>query len=331
MTRSSAGRASSFSRATSGDMHSLVAQAEKFCNKRDMEIEVFDRFLLRQRRARAAAGFAAHRFLFDEVEDRLCDRLADVKRRFPLAVNLGAHDGGLTSKLSGLNGIETVLQLELSAALALRAASFGPVVVAEAECLPLAPASTDLMISALDLHWVNDLPGALLQIRQALKPDGLFLAALIGGETLGELGRCLMDAELELTGGASPRLSPFADVRDLGGLLQRAGFALPVVDRDRITVTYADPLKLLYDLRGMGATNVTKLRTKKPLRRAVLLRALQLYRENYAEADGRVPASFEIIYLSGWAPHASQPQALKPGSATHSLETVLKTVTGLPQ
>jgi NADH dehydrogenase [ubiquinone] 1 alpha subcomplex assembly factor 5 len=328
MTRSSAGRASSFSRATSGDMHSLVAQPEKFCNKREMEIEVFDRFLLRQRRARAAAGFAAHRFLFDEVEDRLCDRLADVKRRFPLAVNLGAHDGGLTTRLSGRNGIETVLQLELSPALASLAAKAGPVAVADAEFLPLASASTDLIVSALDLHWVNDLPGALLQIRQALKPDGLFLAALMGGETLPELRQCLMEAELSITGGVSPRLSPFADVRTLGSLLQRAGFALPVVDRDCITVTYADPLKLLYDLRGMGATNATRLRPKKPLRRAVLLEALRLYREKYAEADGRVPASFEVIYLSGWAPHDSQPKALKPGSATHGLEDVLRTVSG---
>ena len=137
-----------------------------------------------------------------------------------------------------------------------------------------------------------------------------------------------MEAELALTGGVSPRLSPFADVRTLGSLLQRAGFALPVVDRDCITVTYADPLKLLYDLRGMGATNATRLRPKKPLRRAVLLEALRLYREKYAEADGRVPASFEVIYLSGWAPHDSQPQPLEPGSATHGLEDVLKTVRG---
>lgn len=296
-----------------------------------MDITLFDRSVLQQRRARAATHFAEYRFLFDAVEAALCDRLADVKRQFPLVVNLGAHDGGLTPQLRGLNGIEHVVQLELSSVLARSASAHGPVAVADAEYLPLAPASCDLIVSALDLHWVNDLPGALLQIRQSLKPDGLFLAALMGGETLTELRNCLMEAELSVTGGVSPRLSPFADVRDLGSLLQRAGFALPVVDRDRITVTYADPLKLLYDLRGMAATNITHARSKKPLRRTVLLEALRLYREKFAETDGRVPATFEVIYLSGWAPHDSQPKPLKPGSATHSLETVLKTVTGSPE
>lgn len=304
----------------------FVAQSGKICNKRDMNVQIFDRSLLSRRRARSAAGFADFRFLLDAVEMDLCERLQDVRRQFPLAINLGAQDGGLTRKLSGLNGIEKILQLELAPELAQRASELGSVAVADVEFLPLAPASVDLMVSALDLHWVNDLPGALLQIRSALKPDGLFLAALMGGETLKELRQCLMQAELELTGGASPRISPFADVRDMGALLQRAGFALPVVDRDVITVTYADPLKLLYDLRGMAATNIALERSRQPLRRAVLLEALARYRSAFADADGRVRASFEVIYLSGWAPHASQPQPLRPGSATHRLEDVLKTV-----
>jgi SAM-dependent methyltransferase len=178
-------------------------------------------------------------------------------------------------------------------------------------------------MSALSLHWVNDLPGALLQIRQALRPDGLFLAAMFGGETLHELRHALLDAELAVTGGVSPRVSPMADLRDGAGLLQRAGFALPVADRDLITVAYADPFALLRDLRAMGETNAARLRSRAPLRRAVLAEAARLYGERHRHPDGRVRASFEILYLSGWAPAATQQRPLRPGQATTRLADAL--------
>jgi SAM-dependent methyltransferase len=201
----------------------------------------------------------------------------------------------------------------------------GDGVVADEELLPFRPASLDAVASNLALHWVNDLPGALLQIRQALKPDGLFLGALLGGETLKELRQCLMEAELAATGGASPRVSPFADSRDAGALLQRAGFALPVTDTDTVTVQYASPLKLMRDLRGMGAANAVAGRLLKPTRRAVMLEALRLYREKFAGAEGRVPATFQVVYMIGWAPHESQQQPLKPGAFTHKLADALRT------
>ncbi len=284
---------------------------------------IFDRRLLAQRRTRMAAQFATHRFLFDAVGQQLLERLHDIKRSFPLAVNLGAHDGSLTPQLMAREEAQATLQLELSYGLAALAAEHGPVAQADEELLPLAPASVNLIISNLALHWVNDLPGCLAQCARALKPDGLFLASLLGGDTLFELRRCLMEAELELSGGVSPRLSPLTEVRDAGGLLQRAGLALPTVDRDIITVTYEDPVKLLYDLRGMGAANATLARPKIPLKRSVLLTMLKRYRDLFSERDGRITATFEVLTLTGWAKHASQQQPLKPGSAKNSLAQAL--------
>jgi len=178
-------------------------------------------------------------------------------------------------------------------------------VVADEEWLPFASARLDLVLSSLSLHWVNDLPGTLIQIRRALKPDGLFLAAMLGGETLRELRHALLEADLAKEGGASPRVSPFVDVRDAGDLLQRAGFVLPVADSDTLTVTYDDPLRLMRDLRGMGETNATHERRDRFSRRATFSRAADIYRQTFAAADGRVPATFQVIYLTGWTPRTS--------------------------
>lgn len=284
---------------------------------------VFDRRAVRRHRDRAAAGLGEHDFLLAEVAGRLAERLDDVKRRFPLALDLGCHAGELARALAGRGGVETLVSCDLSPRMAGRAG--GLAVAADEERLPFAHASFDLVASSLSLHWVNDLPGALVQIRRSLKPDGLFLAALLGGTTLHELRSSLLDAELETEGGASPRVSPFAEVRDGGDLLTRAGFALPVADVDTITVSYADPVKLMADLRGMGEANAARGRRKAVSRRATLMAAARRYRELFGDADGRVPATFQVIYLAGWAPDASQPQPLRPGSAKARLADALGT------
>lgn len=287
-------------------------------------IEVFDRSLLRRRRDRAAKDIARFDFLFAEVAGRLVERLEIIKKAFPLVVDLGCASGVLSGLVRQRRGTEHVISVDMSFGMAHR--SGFPAVVADEEFLPFKESSLDAVVSNLSLHWVNDLPGALLQVKQALKPDGLFLAALLGGESLKELRQCLMEAELGVTGGASPRVSPFIDLRDMGALLQRAGFALPVVDSDIITVHYSSPLKLMQDLRGMGAANATYNRLMKPTRRRVLLEAVRLYHEKFADAEGRVPATFQVIYAIGWSPHESQQQPLKPGSAKNKLANALQSV-----
>ncbi|MBI5162642.1 MAG: methyltransferase domain-containing protein [Magnetospirillum sp.] len=285
---------------------------------------IFDRALLRKRRDRAAAGFAAHDFLVREAAERLADRLGDVTRRFPLALDLGCHTGEVAEAIVGRAGIARVIQCDLSPAMAARAAAnCHPTLAADEEALPFAEASVDVVVSALSLHWVNDLPGTLVQVRRVLKPDGLFLAAMLGGETLKELRACLQAAELAGEGGLSPRVSPFADVRDLGALMQRAGFALPVVDAETLTVTYGDPMRLLADLRGMGETNAVAEQRRTVSRRATLLEALRLYEERFADGEGRLPATFHLLTMTGWAPHPSQQKPLAPGSAAFSLADVL--------
>ena len=288
-------------------------------------ILVFDRAAVRAHRARAAAQFAAHDFLFREVARRLVDRLADINRAFPVALDLGARGRVLRDALNS-EGVALARGIDRLIAAA-PVASFAPPggLVADEEMLPVAPAACDLVLSNLSLHWVNDLPGALLQIRRSLKPDGLFLGAMLGGGTLPELRAALAEAEMAVEGGLSPRVSPFADVRDLGGLLQRAGFALPVTDADTIRVTYADAFGLFRDLRGMGETNAVIERRRTPLRRATLLRAAEIYQTRFAGADGRIPATFQVVTLTGWAPHESQPQPLRPGSARARLADALGT------
>ena len=286
-------------------------------------MKVFDRGAVRRHRERASPGFAGHRFLVAEVAERLADRLSDVTREFAAALDLGCHSGELAAALKGRGGIRRLVQADLSEAMVRRAS--GLRVVCDEELLPFAPASFDLILSVLSLHWVNDLPGALAQIARCLKPDGLFLAALLGGETLHELRQALITAELEEEGGASPRVSPFVELRDAGGLLQRAGLALPVVDSDTITVTYGDALELMAELRGMGESNAVLGRRHGLTRRATLLRAAELYRELYADGEGRLPATFQVLTLTAWAPHESQQKALAPGSARARLAAALGT------
>jgi len=293
---------------------------------------VFNRQTVRRHRNRAATTLGAHDFLFRDGAERLADRLADIKRTFPLALDLGCHTGQLARALQGRGGVETLVQCDLAPAMAAKArgAAAGglgtPAVAGDEEALPFADGAFDLVLSNLSLHWVNDLPGALIQIRRALKPDGLFLAALFGGDTLKELRQALAEAEIAEEDGLSPRVSPFADVRDAGGLLLRAGFALPVADADTLTVSYAEPAKLMADLRAMGESNAVALSRKGFTRRQTLAAAARRYTELFAGGDGRVPASFQIVTLTGWAPDPSQQKPLKPGSATGRLARALDTV-----
>ena len=281
--------------------------------------ELFDRRLLRLRQRRAARDPAT--FLLDRVVGELGERLGTVLRRFERAIDLGTPAGALRSVLAASGKVGTVVAVSAQ----LRRDS-GLAVAADEEALPFADGSLDLVVSALALQFVNDLPGALAQIRRALKPDGLLLAALIGGASLAELRQAFAQAESEIEGGASPRVAPFADVRELGALMQRAGFALPVVDCDRLTVRYDTVFDLMRDLRRMGATNVLRERRRTPLRRATLARMAQVYAQRFADPDGRLRASFEIVWLSGWAPHESQQKPLKPGSAKQRLADALGTI-----
>lgn len=280
---------------------------------------IFDRRLLRQRQARARAAGPAT-FLLDRVAADMAERLAAVLRPFERVVDLGTLTDALRRALQSDGRMAGLIAA--TPAGALRGAT-SPQVVIDEEALPFAAASLDLVVSALALQFVNDLPGTLIQIRRALKPDGLLLAAMIGGESLSELREAFAEAESEVEGGISPRVSPFADVRDLGGLLQRAGFALPVIDSDRLTVRYDTPLALMRDLRAMGATNVLVERRRVPLKRATLQRMFDIYAERFADSDGRLRATFEIVWLTGWAPHDSQQKPLKPGSAAHRLADAL--------
>jgi len=284
---------------------------------------VFDRRAVRRHRDRAAATLAEHDFLLREVGERLADRLDDVKRTFDRALDVGCHRGELGRTLDGRGGINWLVHADLSPAMVARTP--GAAVACDEEALPFAPGSFDLVLSLLSLHWINDLPGALVQVRRVLKPDGLFLAAMLGGETLKELRSSLAEAEMAVDGGLSPRISPFADVRDAGDLMQRAGFALPVIDTETITVSYADPFRLMADLQGMGETNAVIERRKDSLRRQTLMAAVERYRAEFGDADGRVPATFQVVYLTGWAPHHAQPKPLRPGSASARLADALDT------
>jgi SAM-dependent methyltransferase len=262
-------------------------------------------------------------FLLDRVAIDLGERLSAVLRRFDVVVDLGTPSEAVRRVLAASKNIGTVVAVGSND-------DDGRMhVTADEEALPFAEGSLDLLVSALALQFVNDLPGALIQIRRALKPDGLLLAALIGGDSLIELRSAFAAAESEMEGGTSPRVAPFADIRELGGLLQRAGFALPVVDSERVTVRYDSALALMRDLRRMGATNILHERLRTPLKRGTLERVKEIYADRFADADGRVRATFEIIWLSGWVPHESQQKPLKPGSAAQRLADALRT-TELP-
>jgi len=295
---------------------------------------VFDRKAVRAHRERAARHFADHDFLFREAAERLVERLDDINRTFPRVLDMGARTGVLAPLIAQRKGVELLVHSDLSCAM-MRAAraracdgdADRAVVVADEEFLPFAEGSFDLVVSCLSLHWTNDLPGALIQARRALKPDGLFLVTLLGGETLIELRQALLDAELAETGGAGPRVSPFADLRDAAALLQRAGFALPVADSDTITVEYENALDLMRDLRGMGESNAVVERRKDFSRRSTILRAAAIYEDRFGkESTGRMPATFQMLTLTAWAPAANQPKPLRPGTATTRLAQALDAV-----
>ncbi len=281
------------------------------------DILVFDRNLIKTRRERCAKRFSDHDFLFQWGCDQIHDRLMDVNRTFDTALHIGAR----CPVSEAHQKIQKLFITDLTAT-----SSYSPFhLQSSEELLPVAPQSLDLVTSNLTLHSVNDLPGALLQIRQALKEDGLFIASLFGGETLYELRDVMTQAEISLYGGISPRISPFADKPQMGDLLFRAGYSLPVIDSEIITVTYDNIFKLLHDIKGMGESNTILDRSKAPTSKEFFMKTAQLYQDKYAQNDGRIVASFEVIFLLGWAPHASQQKPLRPGSAKNSLAEALGT------
>ena len=278
-------------------------------------MDVFDRPAVRRHRDRAAATVDAVEPILRDAAERLLDRLDDISIRFTRALDVGGR--GVVAPALRARGIATV-SCDLSPAMAAR--NGGPCVAADEEFLPFAPGSFDLVVASLSLHWVNDLPGALIQLRMALKPDGLLLASLPALGSLAELRPALTEAEAELTGGASPRVSPFPDLRDCAGLLQRAGFALPVADAETMTLLYADPFALLRDLRASGEGNAVALRDRRIPPRALFPAALAAL----PEQDGRRVATLRLAMMTGWAPAPSQPQPLRPGSARASLAEALR-------
>jgi SAM-dependent methyltransferase len=280
---------------------------------------LFDLAALAGRRDRAMRlGFAGNAdFLHREVAGLMAERLAEVTRAFPKVALIGTGAGVVAAALrpdgAGLT------QLDPSPVMA--ATAGGDLLTGET--LPLEAGAHDLIVSTLLLHLANDPVGQLIQMRNALRPDGLMLAALFGGQTLKELRASLAEAEVECEGGLSPRVAPMAEIRELGGLLQRAGFALPVADSERLVVTYATPMHLMRELRAMGETNILTARRRQPMRRATLMRACEIYARHFGAADGRIRATFEIVFLTGWSPGPDQPKALRPGSATSRLADAL--------
>jgi SAM-dependent methyltransferase len=288
-----------------------------------MEI-LFDDALVMSRRERAFLRDPNAAFILDIAARELAERVAVVERRFDTAVELHGASGATAREAMATGKIGSMSRIETSPAFAQRGEDL---IAADLGDVPLEPASANLVLSPLALHLVNDLPGTLVRIRRALKPDGLLLAAIPGSGTLAELRDVLLAAEAELTGGASPRVIPFVDVRDAGALLQRAGFALPVVDAESYTVRYDSLFPLMRDLRAMGMGNPLVGRSRLPVNRRFFVRAAEIYAERYSDPDGRIRATFSIIYASGWAPHESQQQPLKPGSAKVRLADALRSQT----
>jgi len=282
---------------------------------------VFDGALLVARRDRFAAHADDHDFLLRRVGDDFAERLAIVQRTFERVFDIGAHHGVLARRLAGLQNVGDVISIEASGELLSRCPR--PRLAGDNELLPIGEGQADLVISALSLQLVNDLPGSLAQVRRALRPDGLFLGALLGAETLRELRHAWAVAEEDVTGGISPRVAPMVDVRSLGSLLQRAQFALPVVDSDLVTVTYASALELMREVRVMGGGNILQARRRRPVTRSLLARVCAAYEQTFAGADGRVPATFEILTATAWSPHESQQKPLRPGSAQARLADAL--------
>ena len=284
---------------------------------------LFDRSLLRQRRARFAHEIRTREFLISYVAQEIAERVGIMLRDFPRALDLGAYHGLLGRTVGALPSVGEMIYAE--SAFAYAALCPRPALVCDEDLLPFKDASFNLVVSGLALHRVNDLPGSLIQIRRALAPDGLFMAAALGARALIELREVLIEAEGEMEGGASPRVSPFGDVRAYGALLQRAGFALPVADAEVLKVVYPGPRDLMREVRALGGGNVLMARSKAPLARRTLERAEAIYRERYATPDGKITATFEFVFMSGWGPDASQQKPLKPGSATQRLADALHT------
>lgn len=284
---------------------------------------IFDRAVLRARRDRAARDWNQHAFLKREIAERLVERVRDVRRTFPLALDLGCHGDEIATAFRDREPVSQLVRSDFAFNFARRTG--GLAIVADEEALPFAAECFDLVLSAMTLHWVNDLPGTLIQIGRILKPDGLFLGAMLGGRTLWQLREALAAAESEIEGGLSPRVSPFADLGDAAALLQRAGFALPVADSDTIEVEYEHALALMRDLGAMGEGNLVGERRRGFSRRTMLFRAAEIYGDRFAVPSGRVTASFEVLFLHGWKPDASQPKPLKPGAARHRLAAALGT------
>ena len=277
-------------------------------------IFVFDRNLVRQKRNRSAPHLKEHGFLIDWGMEQISNRLKDIKRKYPLALQIGCR----TDKLNKNDfGIEKLIKLDI-------AENLLPDIQANEELLPFRDNSFDLVTSPLNLHSTNDLPGTLLQINRILKPDGLFIAAMLGGETLYEARDIMQNAEMVLSGGTSPRIAPFADMQQMGALMQRAGFNLPVVDSEKVTVTYDHPFKLFNDLRFMGETNTLLMRRKNFSSRKYFQEVAKEYQKKYSDGD-KIKATFDVIFLIGWAPHESQQKPLQPGSAQNRLSEALNT------
>jgi len=288
----------------------------------------FDRPAVRHRRTRAAGTLAEADFLLAHVRASVEERLEDVNRRFSRIAVVGAGDGSVARMLRDRYAPDVLVQVDGSSAMARSAKAAVPealTITGDEEALPLAEEAFDLIVAPLTLHAVNDLPGALIQMRRALAPDGLLIAAMLAGDTLAPLRDALARAEIETVDGVSPRVSPMADLRDLGGLLQRAGFALPVADKETVTVRYASPLRLLHDLRAMGESNALAERRRVFLRRDTLGRAMEILAQDHADDEGKVPIRFDIAFLHGWAPSPEQQQPLRPGSAMMRLADALKT------
>ncbi len=287
---------------------------------RPAPIEVFDQNLIRQHLGRAHAA-GGRNFLVPSLAEELVDRLNFIKRDFGSALDVGTPTNELAATLSIALPKATVTRF--SAISDPQSDDKVRRIVVAKEEINAVKGLYDLVVSALAFQCVNDLPGLLAQIRRALQPDGLLIGCMLGGQTLKELRQAFTAAELDVSGGASPRIAPFADMRDVGALLQRAGFALPVTDSDVLTVRYGSPVELMRDLRSMGAANALVHRNKKPLRREILMRAIDIYHRDFSDSDGRIRATFEVIWFSGWVPHESQQKPLKPGSASVRLADVL--------
>lgn len=295
------------------------------------KLKIFDRDLKRKQRDRAAWLMKGKDQFVDSVADNLLDRLEDCKRTFPTTLCLGGSSEAIRRLLRGRGGIEKLIMMDMSTDMVkhLKQSDIPSenletlYVVGDEEFLPIKESSLELVISCLGLHWTNDLPGAMIQCRMALKPDGLFLAAILGGETLKELRIACTIAHMEREGGISPRISPLAQVRDAGNLLTRAGFSLPGVDVDQYTVRYDSALELIEHLRSMGETNALFQRSN-ILKRDTALATAAIYDSMFAADDGTIPATFQVIYMTGWKEHHSQQKAKRRGSGNVSFEDIRK-------